>query len=150
MSANEDRSAAGDETPITQNGGPLLYLAPEDYPDVSHLITEDGAPVDSIYVDLQYRLLVLFDAMLYSAEFPEGFRSALALRGIRPGSGRQPKSPSQELQLGKLSEQLQCLLAAEGFASEPIGGCPAGQNVDPDQIARIVQNVVGELKKRGY
>ena len=26
--------------------------------------------------DLQYRLLTLFDAMLYSAEFPEGFRAA--------------------------------------------------------------------------
>lgn len=36
---------------------PLLELRPEDYPDVSHLITEDGAPVDSIYVEKQYRLL---------------------------------------------------------------------------------------------
>ena len=26
---------------------------------------------------LQYRLLELFDAMLYSAEFPDGFRAAL-------------------------------------------------------------------------
>lgn len=100
--------------------------------------------------DLQYRLLTLFDAMLFSAEFPEGFRAALALRGIQPGVGRQPKSPSQELQLGKLSEQLQCLLAAEGFTDEPIGGCRSGVSVDPDQIARIVQGVVGELKKRGF
>lgn len=100
--------------------------------------------------DLQYRLLTLFDAMLLSAEFPEGFRAALALRGIHPGSGRQPKSPSQELQLGKLSEQLQCLLAAEGFVNEPVSGCRAGDPINPDQIARIVQGVVGELKKRGF
>ena len=98
---------------------------------------------------LQYRLLPLFDTMLYSAEFPEGFRAALALRGINPGPSRQPRSAVQEQQLAKLSTQLQCLLAAEGFTNEPVGGCKVGETVDPDQIARIVQNVVGELKKRG-
>jgi 4-hydroxy-tetrahydrodipicolinate synthase len=99
--------------------------------------------------DLQYRLLSLFDAMLYSAEFPEGFRAALKLRGIRAGSSRQPKSAVQQLELQKMSRQLQCLLAAEGFSEEPVGGCPAGEAADPEQIARIVQGVVGELRKRG-
>ena len=37
------------------------------------------------------RELTLFDAMLYSAEFPDGFRAALKLRGIEPGPSRQPK-----------------------------------------------------------
>ena len=32
--------------------------------------------------DLQYRLLKLFDAMVYSAEFPEGFRAAMAEKGF--------------------------------------------------------------------
>src|SRR5687767_11609662 len=41
-------------------------------------------------LDLQYRLLTLFDAMLFTAEFPEGFRAALKLRGIEPGPSRQP------------------------------------------------------------
>ena len=100
-------------------------------------------------MDLQYRVLKLFDAMLYTAEFPEGFRAALRLRGIKTGVGRQPSSPSQQLQLEKLSDQLQCLLAAEGFMDEPLCGCPVGSAMDPDQIARIVQGVVGELKKRG-
>jgi dihydrodipicolinate synthase/N-acetylneuraminate lyase len=99
--------------------------------------------------DLQYRLLPLFDAMLYSAEFPDGFRAALRLRGIEPGPSRQPKSTVQQQQLAKLSEQLQCLLAAEGFTKEPLGGCPVGEAVDAEAIARIVQNVVGELKRRG-
>jgi 4-hydroxy-tetrahydrodipicolinate synthase len=98
---------------------------------------------------LQYRVLKLFDAMLYSAEFPEGFRAALKLRGIQAGVGRQPKSDSQQLQLDELSRELQCLLAAEGFAQEPVGGCPAGRALDPEQVARIVQGVVGELRKRG-
>jgi 4-hydroxy-tetrahydrodipicolinate synthase len=99
--------------------------------------------------DLQYRLLTLFDAMLYSAEFPEGFRAALKLRGIRAGAGRQPKSEVQKIELDKLSRQLQCLLAAEGFADQPVGGCATGQPIDPEQVARIVRDVVGELRKRG-
>lgn len=96
--------------------------------------------------DLQYRLLQLFDAMLYSAEFPEGFRAALRLRGFETGAGRQPQSPSQQLQLDALARQLQCLLSAEGFTNEPVGGCPASSAVDPEQVARIVQRVVGQLR----
>jgi 4-hydroxy-tetrahydrodipicolinate synthase len=65
--------------------------------------------------DLQYRLLKLFDAMIFNAEFPEGFRASLRLRGIKTGNGRQPQSPDQQLQLEKLSDELQCLLAAEGL-----------------------------------
>lgn len=99
--------------------------------------------------DLQYRLLRLFDAMLFNSEFPEGFRAALRLRGFQTGLGRQPQSPNQQLQLDKLTRELQCLLAGEGYTDEPVGGCPVGQGVDPDQVAKIVQQVVGELRKRG-
>jgi len=99
--------------------------------------------------DLQYRLLTLFDAMLLSAEFPEGFRAALRLRGIQTGIGRQPQSAVQQLELEKLSDQLQCLLAGEGFTDEPIGGCSVGESIDPEQVARIVRDVVGELQRRG-
>ncbi|HEV2969877.1 MAG TPA: dihydrodipicolinate synthase family protein, partial [Pirellulales bacterium] len=45
---------------------------------------------------LQYRLLELFDAMLYSADFPEGFRAAVELRGIHLGPSRQPLSERQQ------------------------------------------------------
>jgi dihydrodipicolinate synthase/N-acetylneuraminate lyase len=99
--------------------------------------------------DLQYRLLHLFDAMILNSEFPEGFRAALRLRGIQTGVGRQPQSADQQLELGQLSQQLQCLLAAEGFTDQPIGGCPAGGDVKPDEIARIVQDILSELRKRG-
>jgi 4-hydroxy-tetrahydrodipicolinate synthase len=98
--------------------------------------------------DLQYRLLTLFDAMLYSSEFPEGFRAALQLRGIKTGKGRQPQAAAQEAALRKLSNELQCLLAAEGFTDEPIGGCAAGQPIDELQIDRIVKQVVNELQRR--
>lgn len=98
--------------------------------------------------DLQYRLLTLFDAMLYSAEFPEGFRAALRLRGFRAGNGRQPKSQVQQLELERLSRQLQCLLAAEGFTDEPIGGCTTPVTPDDEQVARIARRVLDELQKR--
>jgi dihydrodipicolinate synthase/N-acetylneuraminate lyase len=103
--------------------------------------------------DLQYRLLPLFDTMLYSAEFPEGFRAGLQLRGIRTGRGRQPQSLVQQQSLAKLKDQIQCLLAGEGFTGEPVGGCAAildgSDSIDPEHVARIVEGVVGELKRRG-
>ena len=34
-------------------------------------------------------------------------------------------------------------------ATNRVGGCRAGDSLDPEHIARIVQGVVGELKKRG-
>ncbi|MCA9176860.1 MAG: dihydrodipicolinate synthase family protein [Planctomycetales bacterium] len=96
--------------------------------------------------DLQYRLLTLFDAMILHAEFPEGFRAALQLRGINTGKGRQPQSDVQQQALEQLRGQLQCLLAAEGYMDEPIGGCAAGQQVDADQVARIVRDVMRQLR----
>jgi 4-hydroxy-tetrahydrodipicolinate synthase len=100
-------------------------------------------------LDLQYRLLKLFDAMLFSAEFPEGVRAALRLRGFQTGEGRQPQSENQQLQLEKISDQIQCLLAAEGFTGEPVCGCPVGGAVHEEEVARIVLGVVGEPRRQG-
>ncbi len=100
--------------------------------------------------ELQYKLTALFDAMIYSADFPEGFRAALKLRGINTGESRQPYAPEQHLQMETVSDALACLLAEEGFADEPVGGCPTGANkVDPAEVGRIVQGVLAELKQRG-
>jgi 4-hydroxy-tetrahydrodipicolinate synthase len=98
--------------------------------------------------DLQYRLLPIFDAMIYSAEFPEGFRAALRLRGFKTGRGRQPQSEMQLNALEELSRKLQCLLADEGFTDEPIGGCQVGESgeIDSQQIADIVQDVIREMR----
>ena len=98
--------------------------------------------------EVQFRLLPLFDAMLYSSEFPEGFRAALKLRGFDTGTGRQPQAMCQQKDLEKLSRQLQCLLAEEGFVDEPVGGCPV-REVDDQEVSRIVDSVLSELKRRG-
>jgi 4-hydroxy-tetrahydrodipicolinate synthase len=100
--------------------------------------------------ELQYKLTALFDAMIYSADFPEGFRAALKLRGIDTGESRQPYAPEQHLHMETVSNSLACLLAEEGFADEPVGGCPTGaKKVDPAEVSRIVQGVLAELKQRG-
>lgn len=100
--------------------------------------------------ELQFKLVTLFDKMLLSADFPEGFRAALRLRGFNTGVSRQPYSDDQHLQLETLSNSLACLLSEEGFADQPIGGCPTGAvKIDPTQVGRIVQGVLAELKQRG-
>ncbi len=99
---------------------------------------------------VQYDLVSLFDTMIYSAEFPEGFRAAVALRGFSMGIGRQPLSPEQKTDLETLSRSLQCMLAEHGFTEEPVGGCVTGAGaLDPAEISEIVRNVVAELTRHG-
>lgn len=106
--------------------------------------------------DLQYRLLALFDSMMYTADFPEGFRAALSLRGFEPGVGRQPLADQQRLDMAGVRDRIQCLLADEGFAGEPVGGCPpsarpaaAAKTAQSSDLGRIVDTVVAELQRRG-
>lgn len=102
---------------------------------------------------VQYDLIRLFDTMIYSAEFPEGFRAAVQLRGFQMGRGRQPLSDEQKTDLVTLSRELQCMLANHGFTNEPIGGCPIDANAaaaaSSVEVSAIVQQVVAELKRRG-
>jgi 4-hydroxy-tetrahydrodipicolinate synthase len=65
----------------------------------------------------QYRILGLFDAMLYPFEFPDGFRAAAELRGFRFGRGRQPQTKAQLADRGLLSSVLLCILADFGSSS---------------------------------
>ena len=101
---------------------------------------------------IQYDLVKLFDTMIYSAEFPEGFRAAVNLRGFNMGHGRQPLSAEQRTDLGVLSKELQCMLSAHGFTDQPVGGCPVTESEsvpNPAEVSAIVQQVVAELNRRG-
>lgn len=99
---------------------------------------------------LQYRLLELFDTMLYSADFPEGFRAAVALRGINLGKSRQPLSESQEMDIASLGHVLQCILSDFGVVDKPLEGCPPRTgNIDRDRIAQIAEGVLAQLRQRG-
>jgi 2-dehydro-3-deoxy-D-pentonate aldolase len=110
--------------------------------------------------NLQYDLVTLFDTMLYQAEFPDGFRAAVNLRGFNMGRGRQPLSEKQVADLGALRNTLQCLLAAHGFADQPVQGCNTpvdvwsqsggrAGSVQPQDVSKIVQSVIAEMKSRG-
>lgn len=103
--------------------------------------------------ELQYRLRKLFDATLYTADFPEAFRVAVELRGFRMGTGRQPLSDQHRSALAKLESTLCELLTAEGLSglacppsARPGNQSPSASEPDLDQIVR---NVVDVLKQRG-
>ena len=102
-------------------------------------------------MSLQYRILELFDAMLYTFEFPDGFRAAADMRGFNFGSGRQPMSAAQKNERAMLQNVLQCILSDFGLVDPPAGGCPAwrGPQVDAQTVAAIVKEVVAGLERRG-
>ncbi|MCA9041420.1 MAG: dihydrodipicolinate synthase family protein [Planctomycetaceae bacterium] len=100
---------------------------------------------------IQYDLVTLFDTMIYSAEFPDGFREAVKLRGFDMGHGRQPRTDVQDKDLNLLRRTLQCMLADHGFTQEPVGGCPVGEGSSEElaDVRQIVMTVVSELQKKG-
>lgn len=102
--------------------------------------------------ELQYAIVRLFDSMILTSEFPDGFRTAVRLRGFETGVGRQPLSVEQQAELVKLADTLQCLLAEHGFTNEPVCGCSVTadtKGASPEEVTTIVQAVVAELKRRG-
>jgi len=77
-------------TPIQRTIALPLKLDPKDYPDVSHLITEDGKPVDSIFVEKEYMLLK--DPLLTSWTLPAGVTSFVTLTNV--GLFYVPRNPA--------------------------------------------------------
>ncbi len=63
---------------------------------------------------LQYRLLELFDTMLFSTDFPEGFRIGVELRGFDFGDSRQPLSDAQKTARVELKQKLQRIISNLG------------------------------------
>jgi 4-hydroxy-tetrahydrodipicolinate synthase len=99
---------------------------------------------------LQLRLIELFDAMLYSADFPEGFRAAVDLRGFRFGRGRQPLSETQQMDRLALQRLLQCVLTDFGVTEPPADGCAVRTgNVERDKVIQVTEAVMAALRQRG-
>lgn len=99
---------------------------------------------------LQFRLLELFDTMIYSADFPEGFRAAVSLRGFDLGRSRQPMSDSQQMDMATLERVIHCILSDFGVVDSPAHECPVPLgDIDRDRVARIAQQVIEDLRKRG-
>jgi dihydrodipicolinate synthase/N-acetylneuraminate lyase len=99
---------------------------------------------------LQFRLVELFDTMLYSADFPEGVRAAVEMRGFQVGPSRQPQTDRQQIDRIGLQKVLRCILADFGYVEPPAGGCPPRTgNIQQDRISHIAATVVEELQRRG-
>ncbi|MCC7084442.1 MAG: dihydrodipicolinate synthase family protein [Pirellulales bacterium] len=99
---------------------------------------------------LQLRLIELFDAMLFSADFPEGFRAAVELRGFDLGRGRQPQSESQQVDRAALQRVLHCIMADFRVVDEPGEGCaPRSGSLERDRVAQITERVIYELREQG-
>ena len=96
----------------------------------------------------QFRLLELFDAMLYPFEFPVGFKAAAELRGFHFGVGRLPQTEAQKSEHQALRRVMQCMLADFELVSAPASGCPV-RNVAPAQVQAMVQEVLQEMRSRG-
>ena len=99
--------------------------------------------------DLQYRLLKLFDAMIFRSEFPEGFREAIKLRGFNTGVGRQPQGPELTAKLQVLSSELETMLREEGFMQEAQTQFTSAPSTSGIDIEAIVRGVMAELARRG-
>lgn len=103
-------------------------------------------------LSVQHDIVTLFDAMMYSADFPEGFRVGLRLRGFEPGVGRQPLAGEQQSDLAALADTVQRLLAQQGLADEPAGAPISAKRPTESpafEVSRIVEAVVAELRQRG-
>jgi 4-hydroxy-tetrahydrodipicolinate synthase len=65
---------------------------------------------------VQTAITRLFDACFGAADFPEGFRMGVGLRGIAVGPGRTPRSEEDLARDHDIRKELGGLLAAEGLA----------------------------------
>src|SRR3954464_1122740 len=100
--------------------------------------------------ELQLRILELFDTMLFSADFPEGFRAAVELRGFNFGRSRQPLSQTQTIDRLALQRVLQCILADFGVVDAPSEGCiPRTGNLERDKVMQVTEAVMSALRQRG-
>jgi len=71
---------------------------------------------------IQLKLLDLINAMLYGANFPEGFRAGMSLRGFNLGTTRQLLSPREQSDLEDIRAKIACILADCGF-TEAASAC---------------------------
>lgn len=99
---------------------------------------------------IQYQMLDLIEVMLLGADFPEGFRAGMSVRGFRMGRGRQHQSASSQLNIDRITRTIQCLISEHGLVPEPAGGCAIqpGGTVDDTVVREIVARVLSQLSGR--
>jgi 4-hydroxy-tetrahydrodipicolinate synthase len=100
-------------------------------------------------MQLQYRLLPLFDAMLSTVEFPEGFRRGAKIRGWDLGQSRQPLTPQQTSAADQAQRKIQEMLAGfEFLQSKTQVARSIAADAGDDVIDRIVSEVLSQLRSQ--
>ena len=96
---------------------------------------------------IQYKLLDLIKLIIFGADFPEGVRQAVGLRGFEMGEGRQPLSPNQKFSVEEVRRTVHCILNEYGLTDQPAGGCPprGALSVDRGLVERIASEVLQNL-----
>lgn len=95
---------------------------------------------------IQLKRLDPINAMLYSTNFPEGFRAGMSLRGFNLGTTRQLLSPGEQMDLEGIRGKIACILADCGF-SEVASECKQSECVPKNvTFSRVdIQNIVREV-----
>jgi len=73
---------------------------------------------------LQYRIMDLINLMLLGVNFPEGFKTGVAVRGFDVGPPRQAMSEEEREYLLKLESQISCILTDMGYTVKGARACP--------------------------
>lgn len=96
---------------------------------------------------IQYQMLDLIEVMLLSADFPEGFRAGMTVRGFNMGRGRHHRSAAKQVDIEKITRTIHCLVAEHGLVSPPPGGCPVpgSDDIDENTVREIVAKVMQQL-----
>lgn len=74
--------------------------------------------------ELQYRILPLINLMLLGVNFPEGFKTGVAVRGFDVGPPRTILSGEERDYLLRLEAEIGCVLADMGYSVKGARGCP--------------------------
>ncbi len=74
--------------------------------------------------ELQYRLLPLINLMLLGVNFPEGFKTGVAVRGFEVGPPRTVLSAEERDYLLRLESEIGCVLGDMGYSVRGARGCP--------------------------
>lgn len=98
---------------------------------------------------IQYQVCRLFDILLYSADFPEAFRTAVSLRGFKMGTGRQPLSEQHKSTLIGIKTAIRRVLEEMGESETAHVGGVYSTSPDSERIGQIVQGVVTALQQQG-
>jgi dihydrodipicolinate synthase/N-acetylneuraminate lyase len=67
---------------------------------------------------LQTSLTTLFDAVVDGADFPEGVRSAIEVRGFTFGPSRQPRGSANQMDLENIRQLIGMVLSSQGDYSD--------------------------------